>query len=162
MAISQRRKRGWPSTALAANASMATRPPSPRLSARSTKVTYLSETMTVTVHTTSDSTPYTWAVVSATWPELKTSLSAYSTLVPISPYTTPKAPRVRAANDDFSDCTNKACRCDGRHCLSSRLRRRWPYKAMLHAGVCAARGLQRKALFGRYEKHSCLRLLYQR
>ena len=55
--ISTLRSRGWLATALEASASMATSPPSPWLSARSTSITYLIETMTVTVHTTSDSTP---------------------------------------------------------------------------------------------------------
>jgi len=40
-----------------ASASIATRPPSPLLSARSTSVTYLSEMMTVSVQTKIDSTP---------------------------------------------------------------------------------------------------------
>ena len=64
--------------------------------------------MTVTVQTTSDSTPYTCSGVRLMWPELKTSLSAYRTLVPMSPYTTPRAPRVRAVREDFAECTNNA------------------------------------------------------
>ena len=57
-----------------ARASMATRPPSPWLSARSTRVTYFSETMMVSVQNTMDSTPYTLAGVKGTWPEPNTSL----------------------------------------------------------------------------------------
>ena len=40
-----------------ASASMATKPPSPLLSARKTKVTYLSETMKVSVQKKSDKMP---------------------------------------------------------------------------------------------------------
>ena len=39
--------------------------------------------------------------VKGTWPEPKTSFKAYSTLVPMSPYTTPMAPNVRAAIEDL-------------------------------------------------------------
>ena len=53
---------------------MATRPPSPWLSARSTRVTYFSDTMMVSVQNTMDSTPYTLAGVKGTWPEPNTSL----------------------------------------------------------------------------------------
>jgi hypothetical protein len=48
---------GRSATALDASASIAIRPPSPLLSARRISVTYLSETTTVTVQNTSDSTP---------------------------------------------------------------------------------------------------------
>ncbi len=51
------RKRGLSFTACEASASMAIRPPSPALSARSTSATYFSETMTVSVQNTMDSTP---------------------------------------------------------------------------------------------------------
>ncbi len=44
-------------TACEASVSMATRPPSPLLSARSTSVTYLSETITVRVQNNIDSMP---------------------------------------------------------------------------------------------------------
>jgi hypothetical protein len=44
-------------TACEASASMATSPPSPWLSARSTSVTYLSETMTVSVQKKMDRMP---------------------------------------------------------------------------------------------------------
>jgi hypothetical protein len=53
----QRRNLGLSLTDCEASASMATKPPSPWLSARSTSVTYLSETMTVSVQNTMDSTP---------------------------------------------------------------------------------------------------------
>ena len=68
-----------------ARASMATSPPSPLLSARSTSTTYLSETMIVSVQNSTDSTPNTMAGVKGTWPEPKTSLTEYKTLVPMSP-----------------------------------------------------------------------------
>ena len=56
--ISTRRVLGrWSPTERDASASMATSPPSPWLSARSTRVTYLSETMTVSVQKISESTP---------------------------------------------------------------------------------------------------------
>jgi hypothetical protein len=64
---------------------MATKPPSPWLSARKTKDTYLTETIMVSVQKKSDNTPYTLSGVKATWPEPNTSLRAYSTLVPMSP-----------------------------------------------------------------------------
>ncbi|MOA22044.1 hypothetical protein D3C78_1425730 [compost metagenome] len=57
MGSSTARSRGWSLTAWEARASMASRPPSPLLSARSTKVTYLSETMSVSVQNRMDSTP---------------------------------------------------------------------------------------------------------
>ena len=81
----QCRRRGRSATAREASVSMATRPPSPLLSARSTSVTYLTETMVVSVQNSMDSTPYTLSVVNGTWPEPNTSLTAYSTLVPMSP-----------------------------------------------------------------------------
>jgi len=80
-----RRSRGLSTTDCEASASMATRPPSPLLSARSTSVTYLSEMMTVSVQKKIDSTPITLSVVNGTWPAPNTSLTAYSTLVPMSP-----------------------------------------------------------------------------
>ena len=57
--------------------------------------------MTVNVQKKIDRMPYTLSVVKGTWPEPKTSLTAYKTLVPISPYTTPMAPSVSAERDDF-------------------------------------------------------------
>ena len=50
--------------------------------------------------TNKDKIPSTLAGVNAIKPVPNTSLSAYNTLVPISPYTTPKAPSVSALNDD--------------------------------------------------------------
>ena len=79
------RSTGLSLTDCEASASMATRPPSPWLSARSTSVTYLSETMTVSVQNTMDSTPCTLSGVKGTCPDPKISLMAYSTLVPMSP-----------------------------------------------------------------------------
>src|SRR5574343_1015221 len=91
-----------------ASASMATSPPSPWLSARSTKLTYLTDTMVVRVQKKMDKMPKTLSGVNGTWPEPNTSFMAYSTLVPISPYTTPMAPRVRAAREDFVDDTKNS------------------------------------------------------
>ena len=51
------RSRGLSRTACEASASMAIRPPSPLLSARSTSTTYLTETMTVSVQKKMESTP---------------------------------------------------------------------------------------------------------
>ena len=49
-----------------ANASIATNPPSPWLSARSTSVTYLRDTMTVSVQKKIDKMPYTLSGVKGT------------------------------------------------------------------------------------------------
>ena len=57
--------------------------------------------MIVSVQNTIDSTPCTLSGVNGTWPLPKTSFSVYSTLVPISPYTTPMAPSVRLAREDL-------------------------------------------------------------
>ena len=54
---SRRRSGGRSRTACEASASMAIRPPSPLLSARRIRTTYLTETITVSVQNTSDSTP---------------------------------------------------------------------------------------------------------
>ncbi|MEJ7718632.1 MAG: hypothetical protein WKF31_11950 [Thermoleophilaceae bacterium] len=51
-------------------------PPSPSLSARITKVTYLTETMIMTAQNTSEMTPYTPAWSGRTAPEEKTASSA--------------------------------------------------------------------------------------
>ena len=51
------RSRGRSFTACEASASIATSPPSPWLSARSTSTTYFSETMTVSVQKTIDRIP---------------------------------------------------------------------------------------------------------
>ena len=52
-----RRSAGFSFTDCEASASMATRPPSPLLSARSTSTTYLSETMKVSVQKRIDKIP---------------------------------------------------------------------------------------------------------
>ena len=74
-------------TDTSANANKAMMPPSPRLSARKIRVTYLSETMIVKPQMINDTTPRMLAVSSGTPPLCleKTSLRAYSGLVPISP-----------------------------------------------------------------------------
>jgi hypothetical protein len=74
-------------------------PPSPRLSARMTKMRYLKETTKLSDQKISDSTPSTFSLVGEIpYSGAKHSLSAYSGLVPISPYTTPSAPRLSARN----------------------------------------------------------------
>jgi hypothetical protein len=83
--ISVRRSGGRWRTAVVASASIAIRPPSPWLSARSTSSTYLIETMIVIVQKISDSTPSTFSGVTATWPPSNTNCSVYSGLVPMSP-----------------------------------------------------------------------------
>lgn len=104
MIIKLRRKLGLSLTAREAKVSMATKPPSPSLSARKTNPTYLIETITVKVQKMIDKMPKTLSGVKATCPEPKISFMAYSTLVPISPYTTPIAPSVSAAIDDLEVC----------------------------------------------------------
>jgi hypothetical protein len=54
---SAERRRGLSLTAWEASASMATKPPSPWLSARSTNSTYLTDTMVVKVQKNSDKMP---------------------------------------------------------------------------------------------------------
>ena len=73
---SLRRSGGRSRTACEASASMAIRPPSPLLSARRMRTTYLTETMTVSVQKTSERTPKTFSGVSGTWPLAKTCFSA--------------------------------------------------------------------------------------
>ena len=68
------RNRGLWRTEEEASASMATRPPSPLLSARSTNMTYFSETMNVSVQKKMDKMPITLSGVNSTWPEPNTSL----------------------------------------------------------------------------------------
>jgi len=63
---STRRNAGLSLTDCEARASMATRPPSPLLSARSTRLTYLTEMMTVRVQKKIDNTPMTLSVVNGT------------------------------------------------------------------------------------------------
>ena len=81
----RRRSSGRSLTDCEARANMATKPPSPWLSALSTKVTYLTETMVVNVQKKMDRMPNTLSGVKGTWPEPNTSLTAYKTLVPMSP-----------------------------------------------------------------------------
>ena len=57
MPSSQPRRRGLSFTACDASASIAIKPPSPLLSARSTNTTYLSDTMTVSVQKKIDRMP---------------------------------------------------------------------------------------------------------
>ena len=79
-----------------ANASNAMIPPSPRLSARITNATYLTDTIMMSAQTISDNMPYILASVSGTGcvPTENTSLIVYKGLVPISPNTTPSAAKV--------------------------------------------------------------------
>src|SRR6478609_2952772 len=72
-------------------------PPSPSLSARRTKITYLTVTMSVIAHTMVETTPSALSRVGSTMPpsRLKTVCIAYKGLVPMSPKTTPRAPRTR-------------------------------------------------------------------
>ena len=74
-------------------------PPSPSLSARRTNTTYLTDTISVIDQKTSEITPYTSPRVGRTAPLSmeNTVCSAYSGLVPMSPYTTPSAPSISAA-----------------------------------------------------------------
>jgi hypothetical protein len=61
-------------------------PPSPRLSARNTRVTYLSETIIVSPQKIRDTMPSRLGVVRARpWVGSKMVFSVYSGLVPISP-----------------------------------------------------------------------------
>ena len=61
-------------------------PPSPRLLARSTSVTYLSETTIISAQKIADTPPRMFAAVSGMpCSGLKVSLAAYSGLVPMSP-----------------------------------------------------------------------------
>jgi len=61
-------------------------PPSPRLSARITSTTYLSETTTISTQKIADSPPSTLSTLSGMpCPGAKVSFTAYSGLVPMSP-----------------------------------------------------------------------------
>src|SRR5579859_4665551 len=94
--------RGCSRVTRVASASSARMPPSPPLSNRSTTVTYLSDTISVIDQNIIDSTASTLASVSGRpWGPLNASLNAYKGLVPMSPYTTPRAPRVRTASVDL-------------------------------------------------------------
>ena len=73
-------------------------PPSPRLSARRISSTYFSVTTSIRPQKITDTAPIRCAASSGMpVAGLKTSFMVYSGLVPMSPYTTPIAPRVRAA-----------------------------------------------------------------
>ncbi len=81
-----------------ASAISARMPPSPRLSARSTTPRYFTEITRISDQKISDSTPITLACVGGTaYSPKKHSRIAYSGLVPMSPYTTPSAPRQSSA-----------------------------------------------------------------
>jgi hypothetical protein len=71
-------------------------PPSPWLSARMTNVRYLTVTTRVSAHTMSEQTPSTSAT-SGCCPGCGAmpTCSVYRGLVPMSPKTTPSAPRAR-------------------------------------------------------------------
>ena len=80
------------------SASNAKPPPSPWLSARSTKLTYLTLITRVSAHTISERIPKTFSRVGVSpYIGLKHSLIEYNGLVPMSPYTTPRAVSVRTA-----------------------------------------------------------------
>jgi len=73
-------------TADDASAISAMIPPSPLLSARMMRITYLSETTIISDQKIVDRPPSTLAVPSGMpWSGLKVSLAAYSGLVPMSP-----------------------------------------------------------------------------
>jgi hypothetical protein len=80
-----------------ASASNAMMPPSPRLSARMMKSTYLIDTTMISDQNTRLSAPSTFAGVADTPCSPNTSFSVYSGLVPMSPKTTPTAPSANAA-----------------------------------------------------------------
>src|SRR3989344_2150829 len=88
-------------TAEDASASSAMMPPSPLLSARMMSSTYLSETTIINDQKMVDRPPRILAAFRGIpWPGAKVSLTAYSGLVPMSPYTTPRASRARAVVED--------------------------------------------------------------
>ena len=60
-------------------------PPSPPLSARMMRPMYLNVTTNTRAQMNMDSALSTLSVLKGTWPEAKTSLNAYSGLVPMSP-----------------------------------------------------------------------------
>ncbi|MEY5060003.1 MAG: hypothetical protein RJA51_1750 [Actinomycetota bacterium] len=74
-------------------------PPSPLLSAFITKKRYLTEMMMTRAQKASEQMPYTLMVSTVITCDFSVNASfmAYSGLVPMSPYTTPSAPRVSAA-----------------------------------------------------------------
>ena len=73
-------------------------PPSPRLSARIMKATYLTDTTIMRAQTISDKMPNILTSVRGTGcaPTEKTSFMVYRGLVPMSPKTTPSAAKVSA------------------------------------------------------------------
>ena len=73
-------------------------PPSPLLSARITNARYLIEMTMTSDQNASEATPYTFTLsTTIVWcSSVNDSRSAYSGLVPMSPYTTPSAPRASA------------------------------------------------------------------
>ncbi|CFP63874.1 Uncharacterised protein [Bordetella pertussis] len=92
-------QRALPSRPRTASSSSASVPPSPRLSARSTSVTYLSDTTIMSSQNRMESTPSTWAGCRSSM-VFRQARKVYSGLVPISPYTTPNAPSINAMRDD--------------------------------------------------------------
>ena len=84
-----------------ASASIASKPPSPSLSARITTEMYFTAMRLSSAQMISDSTPTTFSglAIMPPCPACPSSASrkAYSGLVPISPYTTPKAPSASRA-----------------------------------------------------------------
>ncbi len=88
-----RGSRPWDTSAVSARI-----PPSPRLSARMISSTYFSVTMMISAQNSIDSRPWTLSGVadSPCGPENATR-SAYSGDVPMSPKTTPMAPRMSGA-----------------------------------------------------------------
>lgn len=77
-------------------------PPSPRLSARRISVTYLNDTTSISIQKRMDSTPSKWAGSRSvcTLNPVRQARNVYNGLVPMSPYTTPSAPRTSAARED--------------------------------------------------------------
>ncbi len=72
-------------------------PPSPWLSARITSARYLTEMMTTSAQNTTEATPYALAWVTARSACSNDSRNAYNGLVPMSPYTIPRAPNARGS-----------------------------------------------------------------
>jgi hypothetical protein len=108
------RMRGRSRVAELASASSAMVPPSPRLSARITSTTYLSDTTTTSAQKMVDRPPSTALSVNgmprAGW---KVSLTAYSGLVPMSPKTTPRAASVSAVREDLCVPSRSNSYCGG-------------------------------------------------
>ena len=84
--ISGKCQREWRVTEFSASAISAIMPPSPRLSARSTRLTYFRETIIVRPQKIRETMPSKLDVFSARpWVGSKMVLSVYSGLVPMSP-----------------------------------------------------------------------------